>query len=176
MRSLPLICVLALSAASALAEAPEVPSNAPFLVLADNLDEPNGYGFCIDTAGRGQTDILQAHTCKPARQGRGPHDTQFAYDAVAQRVESVAFPGQCMQVLRSPYTTVFGLLTCSDHSRQQFLLSEQDGTLRMAEDPSLCVGVTNQTVAAGPWSRRDLALTVCDDTDAAVKQWTFVAE
>ena len=54
MRSLPLICILALSAAPALATAPEVPSNAPFLVLADNLDEPKGHIAEIDDQGEVQ--------------------------------------------------------------------------------------------------------------------------
>lgn len=30
---------------------PNVPTEPPYIVLSDNLDEPNGYGFCIDTYG-----------------------------------------------------------------------------------------------------------------------------
>lgn len=39
--------------------APNVPSDAPYIVLAANHDEPNGYGFCMDTYGPGQTDLMQ---------------------------------------------------------------------------------------------------------------------
>jgi hypothetical protein len=38
-------CILLCATTSALASAPEVPSDAPYIVLADNLDEPNGYGL-----------------------------------------------------------------------------------------------------------------------------------
>lgn len=174
MRSFVFFCLLAASGTPMWAEAPEVPSNTPYIVLADNLDEPNGYGFCLDTAGRNLTDLLHAHSCKPVRNNSTqPSDTQFTYDAVNKRVESVAYPGVCMQVLTSPYITVFGLLECSDHARQKFDLSADDKTLRMVEDPSKCVGVSETTVRAGPWVRRDLVLTTCSDADAARTQWTF---
>ncbi|MEM1079057.1 MAG: hypothetical protein AAGI09_11055 [Pseudomonadota bacterium] len=180
MRSFPLICALAVIGTFAFADAPQVPSDAPYIVLAKNLDEPNGYGFCLDTAGRGQTDLMQAHSCKPAAKDDAgnpvPNDTQFTYDAGSMRVEAVAFPGQCMQVLISPYTAVFGLLDCDDHPSQKFVLSPDDGTLRMNEDQTMCVSLGSETLEAGPWSRRDIALTPCDETEDELKQWTFVVE
>lgn len=180
MRSLLLNCILAGVGTSTWADAPQVPSDAPFFVLADNLDEPNGYGFCLDTAGRGLSDFMQAHSCKPAAKDAAgkptPNDTQFTYDAESMRVESVAYPGVCMQILVSTYTTAFALLDCDDHPRQKFVFSSEDKTLRMDEDQSMCVGVTSETVEAGPWSRRDLALAPCEDTENALKQWTYVAE
>lgn len=50
-------------------------------MLSDNLDEPNGYGFCIDTYGRGQSDLLQTHSCKPheANDDGGGSDVRFKY-------------------------------------------------------------------------------------------------
>lgn len=180
MRSFTLICALAAIGTSVWAEAPHVPSDAPYIVLADNLDEPNGYGFCLDTAGRDLSDFAQAHTCKPAvKDDAGnpkPNDTQFRYDGDTMRVESVAYPGVCVQVLMSPYMTAFGLLDCDDHPRQKFVLSPDDQTLRMGEDPSQCVSVVSVTSAAGPWSSRQLALTPCDTTEDLLKQWTFVTE
>ncbi len=180
MRFLPFACVFVGFVTSAVADAPNVPSDAPYIVLADNLDEPNGYGFCLDTAGRGKTDLMQTHSCKPAAEDDAGnaviHDTQFSYDAQSQRVESVAFPGLCMQILSSTYTNVFALLDCDDHSRQRFTLVAEDGTLRLAEDPTQCISVTSQTLDAGPWSRRDLALTLCEETENALKKWTLVRE
>ena len=31
------------------AEAPQPTTPAPYIVLSDNLDEPDGFGFCFDT-------------------------------------------------------------------------------------------------------------------------------
>ena len=60
-------------------EAIQVPSDPPYIVLSANLDEPNGYGFCMDTYGPGQTDLMQTHSCKPAKKGAARdyagHDT-----------------------------------------------------------------------------------------------------
>ena len=67
------------------ADAPQVPSDAPYIVLSENLDEPNGYGFCIDTYGPGQSDLLQTHSCKPPSEGKprnyAGNDTRFEYNA-----------------------------------------------------------------------------------------------
>ena len=180
MRSLALAFIVAGVSTLAWSDAPDVPSDTPFIVLADNLDEPNGYGFCLDTAGRGQSDFMQAHSCKPAvKDDAGnptPNDTQFTYDSDNTRVESVAFPGYCMQVLMSTYTTVLALLDCDDHPRQKFAMSSEDNTLRMMEDPTLCVAVTSETIEAGPWSRRDVVLVSCDETEDALKQWVLIAD
>lgn len=180
MRSLPIYCVLAMIGATASAEAPQVPSDPPFIVLADNLDEPNGYGFCLDTAGRDLSDFAHTHSCKPVAQDASgntiPNDTQFTYDPGTMRVESVAFPGVCMQVLMSNYLTAFGLLGCNDHPRQKFVLSSEDQTLRLHQDQTMCVSVAAETLEAGPWSRRDLALTPCNETEDQLKHWIFVAE
>lgn len=180
MKFTSVICLLLCATTPALADNPKVPSDVPYIVLADNLDEPNGYGFCLDTAGRGQTDLLQSHSCKPAGKDNAgnptPNDTQFLYDAQNMRIESVAYPDMCMQVLISPYTTAFALLDCSGHTRQKFLYSSDDKTFLMEEDQTMCLSVVSVTEEAGPWSRRDLALASCDETEDALKQWTFVAE
>ena len=72
MRTFQILSVFAVStilSIAALAAPPEVPSLPPYIVLSDNLDEPNDYGFCIDTMSRGLNDLMQSHTCKPAREG-----------------------------------------------------------------------------------------------------------
>ena len=64
--------------------APDVPSELPYIVLSANLDEPNGYGFCMDTYGAGQSDLMQTHSCKPAKadapRNDSGHDTRFEYN------------------------------------------------------------------------------------------------
>ena len=141
--------------------APEVPSDAPYIVLSANLDEPNGYGFCMDTYGPGQTDLMQTHSCKPAKEGaaRGyaGHDTRFEYNAQTQQVMSYPFEGYCMQAFIASDVTVFALLECSDHPRQKFAYNASDKTIRLAQDQARCVTVASKTVPAGPWVKRPLS-------------------
>ena len=89
---------------------------------------------------------------------------------------SYAFEGHCMQVLIASDVTVFALLECSDHSRQNFVYSAEDKTLRLEEDQSLCVTVSGETVPAGPWVKRPLQLETCQDIETSLKQWTIVTK
>jgi hypothetical protein len=50
---------------NAKSEPPEVKTPAPVIFLADNLNEPEKLGWCIDTKGRGFSEVLHAHSCKP---------------------------------------------------------------------------------------------------------------
>ncbi len=166
---------------SALAAPPEVPTSAPYIVLSDNLDEPNGYGFCIDTMSLGLNDLMHSHTCKPQQEGaerNSPqHDVRFMFKADSMQVESYAFEGLCMQaLLAAGRDTVFALLECSDAPRQKFVYNQDDGTLRLEEDQARCVGVVSETVPAGPWVARGLVLAACDELEDSLKQWTVVSE
>ena len=158
------------------AKAPNVPTQAPYIVLSDNLDEPNGYGFCLDTDGRGKSELLHTHSCKPKtatgtpRNDRG-HDVRFAYDPVTQQISSYAYEGLCMQVLIATGRAEFGLLACSDHPHQRFVYAKTDKTLRLATDNSVCVAVDTTMVPAGPWVKRALTLGACDKIQSALKQW-----
>ena len=157
-----------------------VPSDAPYIVLSANLDEPNGYGFCMDTYGPGQTDLMQTHSCKPAKPDEGRNyegfDTRFEYNTQTQQVISYPFEGYCMQVLIASDITVFALLECSDHPRQKFTYNAGDKTMRLGEDQSRCVTVASETVPAGPWVKRPLQLETCDEVDNSLKQWTIATE
>ena len=170
----------ATQAASSEISTPAVPSNAPYIVLSANLDEPNGYGFCMDTYGRGQTDLMQTHTCKPGKDGaeRGyeGHDTRFEYNESTQQVMSYPFEGYCMQALIASEVTVFALLECSDHPRQKFAYNANEKTMRLAQDQERCVTVASETVPAGPWVKRPLQLESCDEVEASLKQWTIAAK
>ena len=160
--------------------APTVPSDAPYIVLSANLDEPNGYGFCMDTYGPGQTDLLQTHSCKPAKEGAARdyagHDTRFEYNEATQQVMSYPFEGYCMQALIASDVTVFALLECSDHPRQKFAYNANDKTMRLVQDQERCVTVASKTVPAGPWVKRPLQLESCDEVEASRKQWTIAAK
>ena len=161
-------------------EALDVPSDPPFIVLSANHDEPNGYGFCMDTYGPGQTDLMQTHSCKPAKAGAARdyegHDTRFEYNPETQQIMSYPFEEYCMQALIASDVTVFALLACSDHPRQKFTYSEDDKTFRPSEDQNRCVTVASETVPAGPWVKRPLQLETCDEVDAPLKQWIISKE
>ncbi|MBU2962612.1 hypothetical protein KO516_17630 [Citreicella sp. C3M06] len=180
MRLLIISTALLGAAGIAYADAPQVPSEAPYIVLSDNHDEPNGFGFCIDTYGAGQSDLLQTHTCKPPSDGEPRnyegHDTRFEYNPDTMQVESYPFEGFCMQALIATGKSEFALLECSDHPRQKFVYNDADQTLRLNEDQASCVTVAAETVPAGPWVKRPLALVTCDEADASLKQWSVVAE
>ncbi len=157
---------------------PAVPSDPPYIVLSANLDEPNGYGFCIDTYGAGQSDLVQTHSCKPskadAQRNDAGNDTRFQYNDKTQQVMSYAFEGYCMQALIASEVTVFALLQCSDHPRQKFVYDSNDESLRLSEDQSRCVTIATETVPAGPWVKRPLRLETCAEVDPSLKRWTVV--
>lgn len=180
-----LVSLMALSALLttsnfAYADAPEVPTAAPYIVLSDNLDEPNGYGFCIDTYGPGKTDLMQTHSCKPNKEGEprdyAGNDTRFMYNSDTGQITSYAFDGFCMQTLIASEVTVFALLECSDHSSQKFTYNDTDQTLHPAADTELCISVASETIPAGPWVKRPLALQTCEEVDDSLKQWSVAAE
>lgn len=123
------------------AEEPNVPTQPPYIVLEENLDEPNGYGFCLDTLGPGKSELMHAHSCKPQTPGDTPknnssHDVRFEYDSANKKIRSYAFEGQCMQVLISSKKSEFALLDCSDHPHQKFVYEQTDKTLRLEVDQS----------------------------------------
>ena len=158
---------------------PKVPTAAPYIVLSKNLDEPNGYGFCIDTYGPGQSELMQTHSCKPKAVDGAPrndpgHDVRFEYDVETKKIRSYAFEGQCVQVLIAVGKSEFALLECSDHPHQKFIYQQVDKTLRLEKDDSFCVAVDSQTQLAGPWVKRPLMLIECSEVGLELKQWLIV--
>ena len=178
---LSIVVVCSIYSVATVAAPPEVPTAAPYIVLSDNLDEPNGYGFCIDTMSLGLNDLMHSHTCKPRRDGAernsNQHDVRFMYRTDSMQIESYAFEGLCMQaLLAANRDTVFALLECSDAPRQKFVYNQNDGTLRLEEDQGRCVGVVAETAPAGPWFARNLVLASCDELEDSRKQWTVVSD
>ncbi|CAM3968807.1 RICIN domain-containing protein [Vibrio neonatus] len=175
------LSIFTLFAAHVSAAAPKVPTLPPYIVLSDNLDEPNGYGFCIDTYGPGQSELMQTHSCKPKGPEGSPrnysgHDVRFEYDAQTNRVQSYAYEGLCMQALLAKGKTEVALLECSEAKHQGFVYNKEDKTFRLQADTSYCLTVVSTTEEAGPWVKRALQLTQCDESEESVKQWTIVPE
>lgn len=170
-----------LSPSLLMAAEPNVPTAPPYIVLSDNLDEPNGYGFCIDTYGRGHSELLQTHTCKPKAPEGSPrnysgHDVRFEYNSETDKIQSYAFEGLCMQGLLAKGKSELALLECSDAKHQGFIYKEEDQTFRLKADTSYCLAVTSQTQEAGPWVKRPLELIQCDEAEPSFMKWTVVSE
>ncbi len=156
---------------TALAEAPVLQSGTPVIYLADNLDEKDKLGWCIDTEGRGFAETLQSHSCKPA--SPGGTDTQFSYDDANGQIRSVPFNDKCM-TLSDPDSEEwpFGLLDCvSDEPSQTFVYDVASKEIRIGGDPSKCVVVAPTSIAAGPFMSRDLIYADCDSVEEKFKQW-----
>lgn len=179
MFKLSLVTACICCSGQAFAQAPNVPTEPPYIVLSNNLDEPNGYGFCLDTYGPGQSELMQTHTCKPKAPEGSPrnysgHDVRFEYDDTAQRVRSYAYEGLCMQALLATGKSEIALLDCSEAKHQGFEYREGDSTFRLQADTSYCLTVVAETQVAGPWVKRALQMIPCDEAEASVKQWTVV--
>ena len=147
---------------------PEIQMAGPVIYLADNLNEKEKLGWCIDTEGKGQGDQLQAHSCKPAGD-----DTQYSYDTATSTIRSVNYDNQCMS-LNDPENAVnpFGLVDCVDGDpKQQFAYDADNMEIRVGENPSQCVTVAETIVEAGPYQSRDLIAAPCNGLEASFKQW-----
>lgn len=161
------------------AEEANVPTEAPYIVLNENLDEPNGYGFCLDTYGQGKSELMHTHSCKPKTPEGTPkddpgHDVRFEYNSATKKISSYAFEDQCMQVLIATGKSEFGLLECSDHPHQKFVYEQTDKTIRLETNQNYCVAVDSKTLEAGPWVKRALTLAECSEIESALKQWLVV--
>ncbi len=164
---LALLLMLGLPAA-AYAAPPDLQTPAPVIYLADNLDEQDRLGWCIDTVGRGYGERLHAHSCKP----RGG-DVQFRYDEAARRIASATFKGKCAALLKPAAAGVtLGLLDCAENAAPQvFDYDAASMEFRPGGDPTLCLVAGAASRSAGPYMSRDLALAPCASTGAKFKQW-----
>ena len=179
MTKLILTSSLLFSSSVLMAAEPNVPTEPPYIALSDNLDEPNGYGFCIDTYGPGQSELMQTHTCKPKAPEGSPrnysgHDVRFEYKSDTNKIQSYAFEGLCMQGLLAKGKSELALLKCSDVKHQGFVYNEKDQTFRLKADTSYCLTVTSETQEAGPWVKRPLELIQCVEAKPKLMQWTVV--
>lgn len=113
--TLQFIVLIAISSITAFGHAnePAIKTPSPVIYLADNLDEKDKLGWCIDTLGRGFAERLQAHSCKP----KGG-DVQFSFNEKTGQIMSVEFSEFCM-ANRPDAKTIFGLETCDTKSAEQ---------------------------------------------------------
>ena len=162
------VLLLLLIPMTAHAASPDLQTPAPVIYLADNLDEKDRLGWCIDTVGRGFGERLHAHSCKP----RGG-DVQFRYDGKARRIASATYDGKCA-TLTAPAAAggSLGLVDCSkDAVAQDFDYDAEAMEFRPGADKALCLVAGAASRSAGPFMSRALELAPCAATDPALKQW-----
>ena len=156
-------------AAPAAAMPPDLQTPSPVIYLADNLDEVDKLGWCIDTVGRGLSDRLHAHSCKP----RGG-DVQFKFDAASGRIQSATFDNLCAEILgEAKAGAKLGLLTCGDKAAQRFAYDQSGSEFKVKSDASLCLAVAPTSRQAGPYMSRDLMLAACAGTETRYKAWVI---
>jgi hypothetical protein len=150
------------------AASPKLQTPEPVIYLADNLDEKDELGWCIDTLGRGWSEQLQTHSCKP--QGG---DVQFSYNKETRQIMSVEFPGKCATLHETAAAGVtFDLLDCSSTSAAQLFTYDAETLEFMPDgDRGLCIAAGAESKSAGPFMSRILELAPCASTDASLKQW-----
>lgn len=155
-------------AAEANADPPDLRTPAPVIHLADNLDEVDGLGWCIDTIGRGLSDGLHAHSCKP----RGG-DVQFRFVEAIGQIMSVAFEGKCMANLHpDDPSEPLGLVECDPaNSAQNFVYDSESMTFRPSDDDTMCLSVGADSRSAGPFMARTLRFSECSEAGGRFQQW-----
>ena len=149
---------------------PDIQTKGTVICLADNLNEEAKLGWCIDTQGRGFSDQLHSHSCKPEG-----GDTQFSFDVKSGMIQSVEFDGKCMTLSEPDNTAIpFGLLDCVDgDATQQFIYDTESMEFRLGTDQSRCVTVAESISNAGPYQSRQLIFAPCADLSPSFKQWVI---
>ncbi len=153
------------------ANTPILQTPSPVIHLADNLDEQDQLGYCIDTRGRGFNEELHAHSCK-ARGG----DVQFFYNKETLQICSVEFTGYCIEMPGGASKGMSLRLVESDTSSsdQKFIYDEDNGEFVPEEDLTLCLAVGKTSAAAGIYMSRSLTLELSSETDVKLKQWVIL--
>ena len=144
-----------MGASGSIAAPPDLKTPAPVIHLADNLDEKDQLGYCIDTIGRGFADKLHAHSCIP----RGG-DVQFQYNSNTQQIESSTFEGKCVEILGTVSDgSRLGLLDCSKEvSRQKFDYDADLLEFSPQTAHEFCLAVCDQSRNAGPFIARKIRI------------------
>jgi len=149
---------------------PSIQTKEAIIYLADNLDEKDKLGWCIDTDGKGFSDRLQAHSCKPEG-----NDVLFHYDVETLQICSVTYPGYCAAMIGGAKEdmTISLVKSNSDSLEQKFIYDKQSGEFRPKSNPSLCLAVAQNSDSAGPYMSRKLTLKPLLETERKLKQWVI---
>ena len=153
------------------ANPPILQTPTPVIHLADNLDEQDQLGYCIDTRGRDSNEELHAHSCKASG-----GDVQFFYNKQTLKICSVEFTGYCIEM---PGGVLKGMGLRLEESNtslsdQKFIYNEDSREFMPEEDFTLCLAVGETSAAAGVYMSRSLTLERSSETDVKLKKWVIL--
>ena len=149
---------------------PTIQTKGEIIYLADNLDEKDKLGWCIDTDGKDFSGTLQAHSCKPEG-----NDVLFRYDAKTLQIHSVTYPGYSAAMIGGSREdmTISLIKSNSDSIDQKFIYDKRSGEFRPKSNPNLCLAVAQTSDSAGPYMSRKLTLKPLLGTERKLKQWVI---
>lgn len=152
---------------------PVIQTPAPLIHLADNLDEQDLLGWCIDTRGNGFNENIHLHSCKASG-----GDVQFVYNEESRQICSAEFVGFCIEMSGGPFEGVSLILVESntDTPDQRFVYNEDNGEFNAEENINLCIAAGNISTAAGIYMSRSLTLEISSETEESLKKWVIVTE
>ena len=151
--------------------APIIQTPAPIIYLNDNLDEKDKLGWCFDTKGRGLTDQLHTHSCKPAGD-----DVLFSYDDVSGQIRSATYENRCAELLLAGAEVPFGLLACDEKKpAQKFSYNAETFELHPRGQGDQCIAAGAASASAGPYMSRSLLLAPCNQVAPKLKRWTILS-
>ena len=151
--------------------APVIQTPAPLIHLADNIDEQDKLGWCIDTRGNGFNEDLHTHSCKSSG-----GDVQFYYNEETNQICSAEYVDFCVEMTGGPVEGMTLSLVDSepDSSEQKFIYDDESGEFRPDGDNSLCHAAGATSAIAGIYMSRTLTLELVSDTDISLKKWVIV--
>lgn len=161
-----LFCLM--QAHPALAEAPQLQNSGPIIHLAENLDEPENLGWCLDTVGRGQSDQAHLHSCKPDSDDPRNRDVLFQFNAETGSIEHGQYQGLCLTIVGAS----LALIECIGAQDQKFSFGE-DGTFHPFEHEEQCLSAGDTSRAAGPYMSRSLIVAPCAEVDPDLRTWVI---
>ena len=150
--------------------APSIQTPSPVIHLADNLDEQDQLGWCIDTRGNGFNEELHTHSCKASG-----GDVQFIYDEDTRQICSYEFTGFCIEMSGGPVEGMSLILVESDtDSPDQKFIYNASGEFVPEENTNLCLAAGETSGVAGIYMFRTLTLELSSETDVNLKRWVIV--
>lgn len=151
---------------------PTIQTPSPLIHLADNLDEQDQLGWCIDTRGIGFNEMLHVHSCK-ANGG----DVQFFYNEETKQICSAEYDNFCVEMSGGPVEGMNLSLVESntDSSDQKFIYDEDTGEFKPEANTNLCLAAGSTSAAAGIYMSRSLTLELSSETAERLKRWVIVS-
>ncbi len=159
------------------AEPPMLQASGPIIYLADNLDEENGLGWCIDTIGPGFSETLHSRACSADDGDTEGRDFSFTYDPTSGQIAAVTFGGKCVTANTEGTGPVVGLYDCQpENPAQLFVYDAEEMTFHPGGNESICITAATESVDHGMFQSRALALQACNEVDATLRQWLIKPE